>query len=46
MGKGDRRTFRGKLFNCSYGKARPHSAPRKAAAAPAAPAAATKPGKR
>ncbi len=24
MGKGDRRSFRGKLFRGSYGKTRPH----------------------
>jgi len=25
MGKGDKRTRRGKIFKASYGKARPHS---------------------
>ncbi|HUO43315.1 MAG TPA: 30S ribosomal protein THX [Burkholderiales bacterium] len=28
MGKGDKRTFRGKIFKGSYGKTRPHN-PRK-----------------
>jgi ribosomal small subunit protein bTHX len=34
MGKGDRRTFRGKLYNCSYGNKRPQTT-KKAIAAPA-----------
>ncbi|HQR69812.1 MAG TPA: 30S ribosomal protein THX [Burkholderiaceae bacterium] len=34
MGKGDTRTRRGKIYNGSYGKKRPHRA-RKAAQAPA-----------
>lgn len=49
MGKGDKRTRRGKLFNRSYGKSRPHdkkagaanhkkSYPKKSSAAKAAPA--------
>ncbi|MCX7901108.1 MAG: 30S ribosomal protein THX [Burkholderiaceae bacterium] len=33
MGKGDRRTRRGKIFNGSYGKARPHRARKKTAEA-------------
>jgi 30S ribosomal protein S31 len=37
MGKGDTRTRRGKIYNGSYGKKRPHRA-RKGAAAPSAPA--------
>jgi len=32
MGKGDKRTFRGKVFKGSYGKTRPHTAKKKAAA--------------
>lgn len=40
MGKGDRRTAKGKRYNSSYGKARPHSAAtKKAAGATAAPVA-------
>jgi 30S ribosomal protein S31 len=31
MGKGDLRTRRGKIYNGSYGKTRPHRAPKKAA---------------
>jgi 30S ribosomal protein S31 len=43
MGKGDRRTRRGKIYNGSYGKKRPGRAPRPAnGAAPARP----KPGAR
>lgn len=44
MGKGDRRTRRGKIYNGSFGKRRPHRAPKKAEAqaaperAPLAPA--------
>ncbi|HXZ48399.1 MAG TPA: 30S ribosomal protein THX [Usitatibacter sp.] len=34
MGKGDKRSFKGKLFKGSYGKTRPHHR-RKKAAAPA-----------
>jgi len=30
MGKGDPRTRKGKLFNGSYGKTRPHQSPKKA----------------
>ncbi len=30
MGKGDRRSFRGKLFRGSYGKTRPHKPKKKA----------------
>ncbi len=30
MGKGDVRTRRGKIYNGSYGKKRPHRAPKKA----------------
>jgi 30S ribosomal protein S31 len=38
MGKGDRRTRRGKIYNGSYGKTRPRRAPRKnAEARPAVP---------
>jgi 30S ribosomal protein S31 len=29
MGKGDLRTRRGKIYNGSYGKTRPHRAPKK-----------------
>lgn len=29
MGKGDLRTRRGKVYNGSYGKTRPHRAPKK-----------------
>ena len=32
MGKGDKRTFRGKMFKGSYGKTRPHHLKKKAAA--------------
>jgi len=31
MGKGDRRSFRGKLFRGSYGKTRPHKPKKKPA---------------
>jgi len=31
MGKGDLRTRRGKIYNGSYGKKRPHRAPKKVA---------------
>lgn len=31
MAKGDQRTRRGKIYRGSYGKTRPHKAPRKAA---------------
>jgi 30S ribosomal protein S31 len=37
MGKGDKRTLRGKIFKGSYGKTRPHH-PAKKAAAKAKPA--------
>jgi len=37
MGKGDRRTRRGKIYNGSYGKKRPHRARKGAADAPATP---------
>jgi 30S ribosomal protein S31 len=30
MGKGDLRTRRGKIYNGSFGKKRPHKAPKKA----------------
>ncbi len=33
MGKGDLRTRRGKIYNGSYGKKRPHRVKKKAAAA-------------
>lgn len=33
MGKGDVRTRRGKVYNGSYGKTRPRTAPKKAAKA-------------
>lgn len=33
MGKGDKRTKRGKIFKGSYGKSRPQVPPKKAAAA-------------
>jgi ribosomal small subunit protein bTHX len=29
MGKGDKRTRRGKIYKASYGKKRPHRAPKK-----------------
>lgn len=35
MGKGDPRTRRGKIYNGSYGKARPHRSKKKAATADA-----------
>ncbi len=35
MGKGDKRTFRGKVFKGSYGKTRLHSPKKKPAAKPA-----------
>jgi len=35
MGKGDRRTFRGKIYNGSYGKTRPHRGKKPAPAKPA-----------
>ena len=38
MGKGDKRTLRGKIFKSSYGKTRPHH-PKKQAAAKAKPGA-------
>ena len=34
MGKGDKRTFKGKVFKGSYGKSRPRSGTKKAAAQP------------
>ena len=34
MGKGDRRTRRGKIYNGSYGKRRPQRAPKAGAPAP------------
>jgi 30S ribosomal protein S31 len=37
MGKGDLRTRRGKIYNGSYGKARPHRAKTKQAGAKPAP---------
>lgn len=44
MGKGDRRSRRGKIYNGSYGKKRPHRARKGAAAtAPAAGTAAARP---
>jgi 30S ribosomal protein S31 len=36
MGKGDKRTKRGKIFKASYGKSRPHTVKKKAAPAKAA----------
>ncbi len=33
MGKGDKRSFRGKLFRGSYGKTRPHKPKKKPAEA-------------
>jgi 30S ribosomal protein S31 len=45
MGKGDRRTRRGKIYNGSYGKKRPHTARKQAAAAPAPASTFTRPGK-
>ena len=45
MGKGDKRTFRGKLFKGSHGKNRPHHTPKKKRAAPRAPAASAAPAK-
>ena len=35
MGKGDRRTLKGKRYNSSYGKSRPHRLPAAASAAKA-----------
>ena len=35
MGKGDKRTLKGKIFKGSYGKTRPHHQKKKAAAKPA-----------
>jgi 30S ribosomal protein S31 len=35
MGKGDKRTRKGKIFKSSYGKTRPHHPAKKAAAKPA-----------
>lgn len=40
MGKGDRRSRRGKIYNGSYGKKRPHRARNGAATATTAPTAA------
>jgi 30S ribosomal protein S31 len=37
MGKGDLRTRRGKIYNGSYGKSRPHRAKKKQAAEKSAP---------
>lgn len=37
MGKGDRRTKRGKIFRKSYGKSRPHHPDKKKSEAPAVP---------
>jgi len=37
MGKGDRRTRRGKIYNGSHGKTRPGKAKKKAAAKSASP---------
>jgi 30S ribosomal protein S31 len=37
MGKGDARTRRGKIYNGSYGKTRPHRPPKKKPAPAAAP---------
>jgi ribosomal small subunit protein bTHX len=39
MGKGDKRTKRGKIFKKSFGKSRPGKLPKPAPAAPPAPAA-------
>jgi 30S ribosomal protein S31 len=35
MGKGDKRTRRGKIYKASYGKKRPHGAKKKKPAKPA-----------
>lgn len=43
MGKGDRKTKRGKLFKGSYGKSRPRKMEQTAPAATAEPAAKAKP---
>lgn len=40
MGKGDKRTRRGKIYNGSYGKRRPHQARKSGAANAPAPRAA------
>jgi len=40
MGKGDRRSRRGKIYNGSYGKKRPHRARKTATATTAAPSSA------
>lgn len=37
MGKGDLRTRRGKIYNGSYGKTRPHKQKKKAAETPRSP---------
>jgi 30S ribosomal protein S31 len=37
MGKGDKRTLRGKIFKGSYGKSRPHDPRKKPAASKAKP---------
>lgn len=42
MGKGDKRTARGKIYAGSYGNARPHGAGAKTAVQPKAPVAAVK----
>ena len=39
MGKGDRKTAKGKRFNSSYGKSRPHDAPTRATGVATAPVA-------
>ena len=39
MGKGDRKTAKGKRYNSSYGNARPHAADKDAGGAAAAPVA-------
>jgi len=45
MGKGDKRTRRGKIYNGSYGKKRPHTARKDGAAAGAAATPAPRSGK-
>ncbi len=37
MGKGDKRTFKGKVFKGSYGKSRPHDGKKPAPATPGTP---------
>ena len=42
MGKGDKRSKRGKLFKGSFGKSRPHKSKKKSAVTAAKPSAAAK----